>query len=115
MSWGADSSARGVTQFWRSRGAARARVPATGTATATRAPPPPAWWFQNGGRGGTRMPTGPTMAGGVAPAPARPEPLKPDDDCEASCILEKRINGDVAQYLVEWKDSGKENSWMNRN
>lgn len=119
MSWGAgDGTAH---QFWRSRGSASRGAPGASsragasTVTGARAPPPPAWWFQNGGRGGTRLPVTRALSGGVAPAPARPEPLKPDDECEASCILEKRVNGDAAQYFVEWKQEGKENSWVNRN
>lgn len=58
---------------------------------------------------------------GAVPGPVGPhedDNLPPDElfqkDCPASTIFEKRALGDKIEYLVEWRDDAKENSWEDR-
>lgn len=98
-------------QFWKSTKKRGGGAPAA---------PVPDWWF-SGNRGrGFALSRG---LGGVPVAPGPSGPPEDDNlppaelvekDCPASTIFEKRALGDVIEYLVEWRDDEKENTWEGR-
>lgn len=114
MSWGAEDADK--SQFWENT--ARGRAGTRGVA------PNPQWWYGAERRGFTGFTRGGAPGSTLlldSIAQGRPEPLKPAEDCPISCVLEKRRNlsGEgmaktTYQYLCEWKDGDRDNSWEER-
>lgn len=44
------------------------------------------------------------------------EPMEPAEDCPASAVIEKKLDGvrEKCEYLVEWKDPERDDSWEKR-